>query len=174
MTFTRVGGNVALDLVNTLQHRRTQQPTEQLDGTGDLSRWLVAMGVVDGPVKADKDELGTAVRLREAVYRLVTGQATAADRRLLNRTAKDAPVRVRLAKDGSITRTGDAPAAIATVARAAVELLGPGIVTTIKECDAENCTMLYVDSSRRGGRRWCDMRSCGNRAKVASFRARHA
>ncbi len=173
MTFSLVGGNVALDLANTRQHRAAG-PVELLAGPGDLARWLVAAGVVDGPVKAGEDELGTAVKLREAVRRLATGTATTADRRLLNRTAKDAPVRVRLAKDGTVTRTGDAKSAIATVARAAVELLAGDFAGAVKECDAEDCSMLYVDNSRRGSRRWCDMRGCGNRAKVATFRARHA
>jgi predicted RNA-binding Zn ribbon-like protein len=173
MTFALVGGNVALDLVNTVQHRNTD-PSDMLAGPGDLSRWLVAARVVDGPAKAGRDDFDAALRLREAVYRLATGGATAADRRLVNRTAKDVPVRVRLAKDGSITRTGDAAAAIATVARAAVELLAGDFASAVKECAADDCTLLYVDNSRRGSRRWCDMRGCGNRAKVASFRARHA
>lgn len=172
MTFTLVGGNVALDLANTVQHRDTD-PTDLLTEPGDLSRWLVAAGVVDTAVQVKPEDLVTAVRLREAVYRLASGTATTGDRRLLNRTAKDIPVRVRLAKDATITRTGDATAAIATVARAAVELLA-GFARAVKECDADDCTMLYLDNSRRGARRWCDMKGCGNRAKVATFRARHA
>jgi predicted RNA-binding Zn ribbon-like protein len=171
MTFTLVGGNAALDLANTVQHRDTD-PVDLVTQPGDLSRWLADAGVVDAAVKVTPDELTTALKLREAVYRLATGTATTGDRRLLNRTAKDMPVRVRLAKDGTITRTGDAQAAIATVARAAVELLAD-FARAVKECDADDCTMLYVDNSRRGVRRWCDMRGCGNRAKVATFRARH-
>ena len=93
---------------------------------------------------------------------------------LVNQIAKDTPVRVRLAKNGSITRSGDANAAIATVARAAIELLAGNFAYAIKECDADECTRLYVDNSRRGSRRWCDMSGCGNRAKVAAFRARHS
>jgi predicted RNA-binding Zn ribbon-like protein len=172
MTFALVGGNMALDLANTVQHR-VAGPTDLLTEPGDLSRWLVEAGVVDTAVKVRVEEFTTAVRLREAVYRLAAGTATTGDRRLLNRTAKDMPVRVRLGKDGTITRTGDAQAALATVARAAVELLAGDVAGAVKECDADDCTMLYVDNSRRGSRRWCDMRGCGNRAKVATFRARH-
>ena len=173
MTFALVGGNVALDLANTVQHRDTD-PTDQLTAPGDLARWLVDAGVVDTHAKVTAEEFSTAVRLREAVYRLTAGTATTGDRRLLNRTAKDAPVRVRLGKDGTIARSGDAEAAIATVARAAIELLGGDFARAVKECSAEDCTMVYVDNSRRGSRRWCDMKGCGNRAKVATFRAKHA
>ena len=34
------------------------------------------------------------------------------------------------------------------------------------------CSWRFVDRSPTGRRRWCDMRTCGNRAKVARHRAR--
>lgn len=172
MTFAFVSGDVALDLTNTLEHRHTD-PTEHLRVPEDLARWLVQAGVVDGTVRTGKDDLATALRLREAVRRLATGEPAPADRRTLNQLAKEPPVRVRLAKDGSVTHTGDVAAALATVARSAVELLGGGSTHGLRECDAPDCSRLYMDNSRRGARRWCDMRTCGNRAKVATFRARH-
>jgi predicted RNA-binding Zn ribbon-like protein len=44
----------------------------------------------------------------------------------------------------------------------------------LRECENADCTRLYVDTSRAGTRRWCGMSGCGNRAKVARFRERHA
>jgi predicted RNA-binding Zn ribbon-like protein len=173
MAFTFVSGNVALDLTTTVEHRRAD-PTDLLRVPGDLSRWCTEAGVVDSPVKVDREALATALRLREAVYRLAVTGPGAADRRLVNQLAKGSPVRVRLAKDGMVTRTGDVEAVLATVARSAIELLGSDSARHIKECAAADCTRLYVDGSRRGSRRWCDMRDCGNRAKVATFRARNA
>lgn len=172
MSFTLVSGNVALDLANTVRNRDVD-PTDLLTAPDAVATWLTEAGVVDARVKVGDDEFADAVALREAVYRLATGTAKATDRRLVNRTAKDMPVRVRLAKDGTITRTGDARAALATVARSAIELLTGDFASAVKECDADDCTRLYVDNSRRGSRRWCDMRECGNRAKLAAFRARH-
>jgi predicted RNA-binding Zn ribbon-like protein len=32
--------------------------------------------------------------------------------------------------------------------------------------------VLFVDTSRKGDRRWCSMSACGNKAKVAGFRKR--
>lgn len=40
----------------------------------------------------------------------------------------------------------------------------------LKEC--ARCTKLFLDHGRGRGRRWCDMATCGNRAKAESFRAR--
>jgi predicted RNA-binding Zn ribbon-like protein len=34
------------------------------------------------------------------------------------------------------------------------------------------CRWVFYDESRAGKRRWCDMASCGNRAKAARHRAR--
>jgi predicted RNA-binding Zn ribbon-like protein len=39
-------------------------------------------------------------------------------------------------------------------------------------CDGETCYWLFYDVSRTGRRRWCDMATCGNRAKAARHRAR--
>jgi predicted RNA-binding Zn ribbon-like protein len=43
----------------------------------------------------------------------------------------------------------------------------------LKACRGEDCRWVYLDGSRNGSRRWCDMAACGNRAKSATFRVRH-
>ncbi|EPZ91129.1 CGNR zinc finger [Burkholderia cenocepacia BC7] len=40
----------------------------------------------------------------------------------------------------------------------------------VRQCG--RCTWFFVDRGRGVGRRWCDMRTCGNRAKVEAFRER--
>jgi predicted RNA-binding Zn ribbon-like protein len=177
MTFAFVSGDVALDLTSTVHHRRTDA-TELLAAPDDLARWLTEARVVDTRVKVAPADFTGALRLREAVYRLAIaardhGRFDTPDRKLLNRVARGAPVRLKLADDGTVARSGDAASAVATLARCAIELLSGELARSIKECAADECTRLYVDGSRKGGRRWCDMRECGNRAKVASFRARH-
>ncbi|WP_245899044.1 CGNR zinc finger domain-containing protein [Nonomuraea indica] len=99
--------------------------------------------------------------------------ARAGDREVVNRFAAVPPTRVRLDEAGRAERAGDLAAALSTVARQAVELLGGPQAVRIKECGAGTCTRLYVDTSRGRARRWCDMQECGNRAKAAGFRARH-
>jgi predicted RNA-binding Zn ribbon-like protein len=49
------------------------------------------------------------------------------------------------------------------------ELTG-GDPERIKLCDG--CSWVFFDTSRTGRRRWCDMATCGNRAKAARHRAR--
>jgi predicted RNA-binding Zn ribbon-like protein len=42
----------------------------------------------------------------------------------------------------------------------------------IRRCASPTCVLLFLDVSKSGGRRWCDMATCGNRAKVAAHHAR--
>jgi predicted RNA-binding Zn ribbon-like protein len=42
----------------------------------------------------------------------------------------------------------------------------------IRACEGASCTLIFVDRTRRRGRRWCSMAVCGNRAKQAAHRHR--
>src|SRR5262249_18526513 len=60
------------------------------------------------------------------------------------------------------------------MARSAAELLvRPDLVAKVHQCQGDNCGWLFVDCSKNHSRRWCDMRDCGNRAKVRRHRNRH-
>ena len=52
------------------------------------------------------------------------------------------------------------------LARSAAELLTSAQLNRVRECGGVNCGWLFLDTSRNGSRRWCDMKSCGNRAKT--------
>ena len=34
-------------------------------------------------------------------------------------------------------------------------------------CASEDCAWLFLDTSKNHTRRWCDMKTCGNRVKVS-------
>ena len=42
----------------------------------------------------------------------------------------------------------------------------------LKQCPSEDCGWLFMDRSKNASRRWCDMRTCGNRAKARRHYAR--
>jgi predicted RNA-binding Zn ribbon-like protein len=177
MPFTFVSGNLALDFAGTVFHRRTE--TEDLLRTPQLlGEWSVAAGLVDSPPEVSAAEFGRALALREAVYRLALapaagGQRSRGDIDLVNAAAAAAPVTAVLTESG-LERAGTAGAVVATIARAAIALLGGPDAPRIRECEDPPCTRLFVDTSRAGSRRWCEMSGCGNRAKVAGFRARRS
>lgn len=62
---------------------------------------------------------------------------------------------------------------LAPVAWSMADLLIAPELGRVRLCDGDDCGRLFVDGSRGGARRWCDMSDCGNRAKVNRFRARH-
>ena len=51
------------------------------------------------------------------------------------------------------------------VARSAAELLTSRNLTFVRECASYDCGWLFMDTTKNRSRRWCDMRTCGNRAK---------
>lgn len=61
---------------------------------------------------------------------------------------------------------------LGTAARDAIDIIG-GRASRLRECGAEDCYLLFFDTSRPGNRRWCSMRRCGNRSKVETYRARN-
>ena len=61
---------------------------------------------------------------------------------------------------------------LATIARAAVVALRQP--ERVRACGADDCAVMYLDTSRSGNRAWCSMQRCGNRHKVRALRARRA
>jgi predicted RNA-binding Zn ribbon-like protein len=58
-------------------------------------------------------------------------------------------------------------------ALSAAELLTSPLLERVRECASPTCGWLFLDLSRNSTRRWCDMLSCGNRAKARRFHERH-
>jgi predicted RNA-binding Zn ribbon-like protein len=52
-----------------------------------------------------------------------------------------------------------------------IELTG-GHPERIKICASDTCDWIFYDGSRTSRRRWCDMATCGNRAKAKRHRER--
>ena len=62
--------------------------------------------------------------------------------------------------------------ALARLADPLVTELTDGRPDRIKVCASETCQLIFYDASRTSRRRWCEMATCGNRAKAARHRAR--
>ncbi len=176
MDVTFVSGNLALDFAGTVGSRRTDR-IQLLTEPADLAAWTTLAGLVDVAPVVDDWAFEDALVLREEIYRLAVAARDGeeyGDLALLNEKAARPPITTALGADGVVERTGDLDAVLATISRSAVELLARPLAAEVRECGADTCTRLYVDNSRRGARRWCDMKRCGNRVKASQFRARHA
>lgn len=169
------GGHLGLDLAATLAGRRKPAQRELLSTPRDLSRWLRASGLAQTlPATSDRD-LVEARRLREAIYVLALARAREAPlparaRADLNRFAARPAASAQLDAKSEMKLTGSARNVLASVAQDVVRLLSSA--HPVRQCEGEDCAILFVDASRAGDRRWCSMSACGNRAKVADFRRR--
>jgi predicted RNA-binding Zn ribbon-like protein len=175
MSLVHVAGNVALDFVGTVSERGTRNQ-EGLDGAATLAHWYLDAGLVDELPHVDEADLAQARQLREQVYNLVLALLNRTPipertRLAVNRIAREPGPTKTLGKHGHPVRRGDAQACLAAVAHAAVDLVDPNDGATLKLCADELCTHPFLDRSRAKARRWCDMETCGDRAKVRRYRA---
>jgi predicted RNA-binding Zn ribbon-like protein len=169
------GGSSVIDLPATLRARLSPAPQELLRTPADLGRWLVSAGMVESMPEATPGDLLAARALREAIYILAGrkgGTKIKEARQTLNEIATGTPAVPQFKSDGTAALTGSASALLVTLAREAVQLFGSDIAKLIRQCQSPVCTLYFVDTSRKGDRRWCSMSACGNKAKVAGFRRR--
>jgi len=180
--------DLCLAFANTLSWRGNPMPSESLGGTGDLLGWLA--GTAKLPVESIDsagDWLGRhpkraaalfaeAIAVREAIYRIFGALAASEpiadkDIALLNRALAEAPRRETLAQadDGyawDIKKIDvSVPGLLAPVLWSAGDLLTRADHRRVRRCANDACLWLFIDESKAGTRRWCDMSSCGNRAK---------
>jgi predicted RNA-binding Zn ribbon-like protein len=59
------------------------------------------------------------------------------------------------------------------VVQSATELLASDMLARIRECEGPGCGWILLDQTKNGSKRWCEMKTCGNRAKVRRFYERH-
>jgi predicted RNA-binding Zn ribbon-like protein len=83
--------------------------------------------------------------------------------------------RVELRPDGTFIRTfvpvGDAFAGLVIpVVESAADALILGELPRVRRCADPRCQRVFYDNTKNGRRRWCDMATCGNRAKAARHR----
>lgn len=75
----------------------------------------------------------------------------------------------------SFIPTGDAFAGLMIpIAESASDSLIGNELARVRRCADPRCHRVFFDTTRNGQRRWCDMDTCGNRAKAARYRARVA
>jgi predicted RNA-binding Zn ribbon-like protein len=188
-----IAGNVGLDFVNTLDDRHTQ-PKELLESYADLARFGEDAGLLESrqvdhlcersyaePERAQQALLWGR-ELREAIHdvfwaimnkRLVPPGALAR----LNADIQGAAGHMRLVpvKGGfewSFDDLREFDSVLWPIARAAGDLLASDQLAYVRACFSKSCEWFFLDTSKNHHRRWCDMTSCGNRAKVQRFYAR--
>lgn len=191
-----IGGDLALDLVNTVT-ARDGAPRDRLSDYAALLQWARAngaFGVRDlatlgrlaaaSPAKA-RAALGRLKLLREALcstlYALLRGRTPAeADLQRIHAAYAAAAAAAQLRRsDGRALRSwtpqlSQLDLITHVVAVRAIALLEEAEFARLRICDGQDCGWVFLDTSKSGRRRWCDMATCGNTAKAQRFQRRHA
>ena len=71
----------------------------------------------------------------------------------------------------------DAPLATRVLVEAAlafVDVIRADEYDRVRICAADDCDGVYVDFSKNGSKRYCDIGNCGNRMNVNAYRQRKA
>lgn len=177
--FPLTGELLALDLVNTRPHT-PGGPVDLLATPEGLRDWL-AVQADRLPVEVRPERVRAAVlsvrELAAAAIGAVRQGAAPPARVLAELTAaqREAPAYQALSwADGVVlTRRREGPAerrVAAELAEAVAELLA-GPVDRVRECESEDCVLLFLPAHPK--RRWCSAQRCGNRARVARYYQRH-
>lgn len=192
-SFTFIGERLWLDFVNS----DTARAADALRDFETLMAWLEAATILDGERsqgmrrRAREQPSGAAAalvdarRVRGALRNLaelgglaangerVRTEALGEINRVLGRSAGTR--RVERRSDGSYVRTfvpvGDAFAGLMIpIVESAADALILGELSRVRRCADARCARVFYDSTKNGRRRWCDMATCGNRAKAARHR----
>jgi predicted RNA-binding Zn ribbon-like protein len=186
------------DAARTRASERRGERLDALDAFDRFMRWLVAAGVLDGERavallrRATQQPTGASAALYEArrMRNVLRALAEKGDRsgkpsdpvtqlaiteinRILGRSTGSR--RVEPLSDGGFSRNfvtaGDVFAALlAPIIETAADALVTGELARVHKCANASCGRVFHDGSRNGKRRWCDMATCGNRAKAARHR----
>jgi predicted RNA-binding Zn ribbon-like protein len=189
--FAFVAERLWLDFVNTDTGARG---TDALHDFDRFVRWLEAAHVLDAERASSMQRramqqpagalavLGDARRVRAVLRTLAERGIAMADarfealseiNRVLGRSAGTR--RVELRDDGNYARAfvpvGDAFAGLLIpVVESAADALILSELARVRRCADPRCGRVFQDETKNGRRRWCDMATCGNRAKAARHR----
>lgn len=147
-----VGGNLAIDLVNTLDDEIPGGDYLRTDA--DVAVWLEHVGLGGTARLADVRRARNAIDA--ALRPLVAGDEP--DMTPLSALYARAAARAVLRPGGFEWATP-----VDALVASAVELVAAGPLDRLRTCC--NCRWLFLDVSRNGSRRWCSMAGCGNQVK---------
>jgi predicted RNA-binding Zn ribbon-like protein len=190
LPFKYVGGDPSVDLVNTVDWAREGLRDERLYDYERLTRWAEGADVLSPELAAKLRRRAAknlsaasavyraALRAREVLRRLflelANGSVSAGALADFNLILAPALRQLRVMQPGSARhlqlgwedQERRLDSVLWPVLWSAAALIASEEASRIRVCGGEDCGWMYVDRSRNGFRRWCQMESCGTREKT--------
>ncbi len=194
--FELLGGSLCLDFLNTIHEYGAVDPKEELHNLSDLIAFGTQTGAITqkeatvlserataNPAMAGKT-LTMAREFRLLMHRIFAAIAHAKsplnkDLDLLNQQLARIMQNLRLRKNGKAMEWAwrddhqNLERLMWPIVHSAAELLTSEERKLVRECGSQTCTWMFLDRSKNRTRRWCDMKTCGNRAKWRRFYKKH-
>lgn len=188
-------GVLCLDLVNTVDNRPTVRRKDQLSTYQDLLEWgfqckvlsrseirILKESAETHPLRARRVLLRTR-GFREALFHIFVSIAAgdsppSKEWAYVNDVVPEALASSQVLRFGGRFiwdvrgRSVEMDVILRLVAQSALQLLVSKDLNTLRICSAEDCAHVFMDRSKNRKRRWCDMKTCGNRSKVRKYRSR--
>lgn len=139
-----------------------------------FERWLTAERVAEsGLIGVSSADVELARTTRDALNALID-EDSPRNAAHLDTIASQLPLHVRFEADRSHLE----PAATGIrgltgrVLGIAHDAMRGGTWSRLSHCHNDECQWAFLDQSKNHSRRWCDMKSCGTKAKSRAYRAR--
>lgn len=178
MKFLFIANRFCLDLVNTVVASCGEE-LDLLTDTAQVSVWLDAQGLSlsESMTESDFEQLKELrVLIRKWVLRKEQGASEVVNGLIvLNRYLGQQPVVNKLTvNEGEFSfqalgRTLSPQGLLSKVATDFANLLVAGELAQVRQCSADRCILIFLDTSKSKRRCWCSMKGCGNRAKASAF-----
>jgi predicted RNA-binding Zn ribbon-like protein len=184
-----IAGHPVLDFVNTVGDQNKQREIDLLTDWEAMANWFKSASIftaeqtkailTDQTDQEREISLNQLRKMRELAYKVLSSSTSGAESaKALNELEalfNKAHERAHLV----LTEYGyqwqpnwqGANACVDGVVLAIERLLCSKQMANIREC--QRCTWVFLNTGRGRGRQWCSMKTCGNRAKSASFKQRH-
>lgn len=189
--FTFLGAHPCLDFVNTAPGAERAEALRNFD---DLVEWFCESRLIailelrqagERWSSADtrhayQEAVSFRQGLLEMLERVAAGRSApepamvAINRFLSEREGRPELVRTKSGFAQEFRRRLERPRQLLVpIAESASDLLCNRELNRIKRCANPGCGLFFYEVARNRRRRWCSMKTCGNRAKLAAFRRRH-
>ncbi len=193
LAFQYVGGDSAIDLVNTVDWTSRGPENERLGDLAGLIRWAEGAGIVPARAASSlraqaqakpreaESAYRNAVKARAVLERLfraiAQGEPTDDALDTFNRLLGQALQRMRVTRESGKRKAGlnlrlgwagqgeSLGSILWSVLWSAASLIVSEEASRIRICGGPDCGWMYVDRSRNKLRRWCQMETCGTREK---------
>jgi predicted RNA-binding Zn ribbon-like protein len=172
------GGLRCIDFCNTFDHLHTPPQYDRFPDRATILQWGQAAGILPSDFQdtstTDGRFYAEALETRSLVFRLLLpftqfNTPAESDLAAFNTRLQEVSRKMQIVSTAKgyalVYHTDDLLEQVTCEAvRSVADLLLTNRLERVRQCG--ECGWLFYDSSRNQSRRWCEMNSCGNRAKA--------